>query len=115
MKFVKLLLLMLIPILGFSQTLKVGDGVQVVHFNANWNAANDVKWIGDLTDCKVKRCDIATDTKAQDKWQIVFVPTIIVFKDGEEVKRFQADISFTMKATKEEVQEVIDDNNQSDF
>jgi hypothetical protein len=29
MKFVKLLLLMLIPILGFSQTLKVGDGVQI--------------------------------------------------------------------------------------
>ena len=108
MKFVKLLLLMLIPILGFSQTLKVGDGVQVVHFNANWNAANDVKWIGDLTDCKVKRCDIATDVKAQDKWEIVVVPTIIVFKD-------QADISFSMKATKEEVQEVIDDNNQSDF
>ena len=115
MKFIKLLLVMLIPILGFGQTLKVGDGVQVVHFNAGWNAAADVKWVDDLTDCKIKKCDIATDTKAQSKYEIVVVPTIIVFKDGEEVKRFQADISFSMKATLEEVQEVVDDNNQSDF
>jgi hypothetical protein len=35
------------------------------------------------------------------------VPTIIIFNNGEEVKRFQADISFKMVATKEEVQEEI--------
>ena len=98
-----------------AQTLKVGDGVQVVHFNAGWNSAADVKWVSELTDCKVKKCDIATDTKAQDKWEIVVVPTIIVFKDGEEVKRFQADISFSMKATLEDVQEVVDDSNMDSF
>jgi hypothetical protein len=38
-----------------------------------------------------------------------------LFKDGEEVKRFQADISFTMKATKEEIQEIIDETLMSDF
>jgi hypothetical protein len=109
MKLLKLLLVMLIPVIGFGQTLKLGDGVQVVHFNAGWNSANDVEWVGDLTDCKVKKCDIATDTKAQNKWEIVVVPTIIIFNDGEEQKRFQADISFTMKATKDDVQEAIDE------
>ena len=98
-----------------AQTLKVGDGVQVIHFNAGWNSAADVKWISDLENCKVKKCDIASDTKAQDKWEIVVVPTIIVFKDGEEVKRFQADISFSMKATLEDVQEVVDDSNMDSF
>jgi hypothetical protein len=92
-------------------SLKVGDGIQVVHFNAGWNSAADVKWVDDLENCKIKKCDIATDTKAQNKWEIVVVPTIIVFKDGEEVKRFQADISFSMKATLEDVQEVVDDSN----
>ena len=109
MKFIKLLIVMLIPIIGISQTLKVGDGMQVVHFNAGWNSANDVEWVNDLGDCKIKQCDIAADTEAQNKYEIVVVPTIIVFNDGEEVKRFQADISFSMKATKEEVQEVIDE------
>ena len=43
------------------------------------------------------------------------MPTIIIFKDGEEAKRFQADISFTMKATREEVQEYIDELLMQDF
>ena len=115
MKLLKVLLILLIPSLGFAQSLKLSDGVQVVHFNAGWNSAADVEWIGELENCKVKKCDIATDTKAQNKWEIVVVPTIIVFKDGEEVKRFQADISFSMKATLEDVQEVVDDSNMDSF
>ena len=85
MKLVKIILLMLLPVIGFGQTLKVGSELTVVHFNAGWNSAADVKWVGDLTDCKLKRCDIATDTKSQDKFEIVVVPTIIIFYEGEEL------------------------------
>ncbi len=109
MKLLKLILILLIPSLGIAQTLKVGGELTVVHFNAGWNSAADVKWVSNLSDCKIKKCDIATDTKAQNKHEIVVVPTIVVFYEGEEVKRFQADISFAMKATKEDVQEVIDE------
>ena len=109
MKIIKLILLLMLPMVGLTQTLKVGSELTVVHFNAGWNSAADVKWVNDLSDCKIKKCDIATDTKAQNKYEIVVVPTIIVFHEGEEVKRFQADISFAMKATKEEVQEKIDE------
>ena len=76
----------------------------------------DVVELDDLSDVdKVKYIDIAENTEAQDKHEIVVVPTIIVFKDGEEVKRFQADISFSIPATKEEIQEVIDETLMSDF
>ena len=109
MKIINTILLFLIPVLGMTQTLKVGSELTVVHYNAGWNSAADVKWVNDLSDCKIKKCDIATDTKAQDKYEIVVVPTIIIFYEGEEVKRFQADISFAIKATKEEVQEKIDE------
>ena len=109
MKLLKIILLIMLPIVGFGQTLKVGSELTVVHFNAGWNSSADVKWVGDLKDAKIKKCDIASDTKAQDKYEIVVVPTIIIFYEGEEVKRFQADISFAMKATKEEVQEKIDE------
>ena len=34
---------------------------------------------------------------------------ILILDDGEEDERYEADISFTMKATKEEVQEYIDE------
>jgi len=115
MKLFKLLLLLLLPFIGLGQTLKVNGELTIVHFNAGWNSANDVEWIGDLENCKIKRCDIATDTKAQNKWEIVVVPTIIIFNEGEEVKRYQADISFSMKATLEEVQEKINEIYGDDF
>ena len=90
--------------------------IEVKQFNAGWNNANDVPWVMDLEDVKTSGyIDIAKDTEAQAKHKIAVVPTIIIFKDGEEVARFQADLSFKMLATREEVQEEIDNQLMSDF
>ena len=90
--------------------------IEVKQFNAGWNSANDVPWVMDLEDCKTKGyTDIAKDTEAQMKYKIAVVPTIIIFKDGEEVARFQADLSFKMLATREEVQDEISNQLMSDF
>ena len=43
------------------------------------------------------------------------VPTIVVFSEGEEVKRFQANIMMTMEASKDDVQEAVDEIMMSDF
>ena len=59
--------------------------------------------------------DIATDKEAQKEYKIAVIPTIVIFKDGDEVARFQADLSFKMVATREEVQEEINDQLMSDF
>ena len=90
--------------------------IEVKHFNAEWNKANDVEWFMKLKDCKTMGyVDIAKDVKAQTKYKIAVVPTIIIFKDDEEVARFQADLSFKMVATQKEVQEEINDQMMSDF
>jgi len=90
--------------------------IEVKQFNAGWNSANDVPWVMDLEECKtIGYTDIATNTKAQAEYKIAVVPTIVIFKDGEEVARFQADLSFKMVATKEEVQEEINNQLMSDF
>ena len=90
--------------------------IEIKHFNAGWNNANDVSWFMDLEDCKTKGyTDIAKNPEEATKNKIAVVPTIIIFKDGEEVARFQADLSFKMVATKEEVQEEIDNQLMSDF
>ena len=109
----KLLLLLLFPFLLFSQN-ECDEEICVIQFNAGWNETNSVDWLEKLTDCGVLNIYIATDTEAQEKYEIVVVPTIIVF-NGKEVKRFQADISFTMKATKKDVQAAVDDILMSDF
>ena len=102
-----LLILLLFPLLIYSQS-PCDEDVYVVQFNAGWNSTKDVEWVEKLKDCEIQYIDIATDADAQSKYEIVVVPTIIVF-NGKEVKRFQADISFAMKATKKEVQEVVDE------
>lgn len=109
----KLLLLILIPILSCAQS-PCDEDICVVQFNAGWNSSNDVEWVGNLKNCEIKFIDIAADANAASKYEIVVVPTIIVF-NGEEVKRFQADISFAMKATKEDVQEVVNEIKMDEY
>ena len=89
--------------------------ITVTHFNAGWNSANDVQWVEKLSDCDITKVDIATDPKIQQKHNVVVVPTIIIFQDGEEVKRFQADLSFKIAATREELQDYIDELIMSAF
>jgi len=90
--------------------------MKVTQFNAGWNSANEVPWVMDLEDCNTYAyVDIAKDAEAQTKYKIAVIPTIIIFRDGEEVARFQADLSFKMVATKKEVQEEIDNILMSDF
>ena len=90
--------------------------VKVSVFNAEWNKANSVEWAYKLKDVDTySYIDISKDTELQKKHKIAVIPTIIIFKDGEEVARFQADLSFKMVATREEVQEEIDNQLMSDF
>ncbi len=89
--------------------------IVVTHFNAAWNDPNKVSYIGELTDCDIVYVDIAAAPKLQTKHKIVVVPTVVIYKDGEEIKRFQADISFSMQSTKEDMQDVIDELLMEDF
>jgi|TARA_R100000455_G_C6237660_1_gene97463 hypothetical protein len=105
-KFTRFLYALLI-VIAFTIGVAYGQ-VKVIHFNAGWNEANDVEWFDKLSDAGKKSLSI-DDQEIQKKYAIAIVPTIIVFDDGEEVKRFQADLSFKMAATREEIQEYIDE------
>jgi len=110
----KLLILLLLPFLTYAQSSPCDADVCVVQFNAGWNSSNDVEWVGNLKDCEVQYIDIATNANAATEWEIVVVPTIIVF-NGKEVERFQANIMMAMEATRKDVQGVIDEIIMSDF
>tara|TARA_A100001201_G_scaffold88417_1_gene77608 strand:- start:1032 stop:1355 length:324 start_codon:yes stop_codon:yes gene_type:complete len=107
MKYI-LILLILFSNNVFSQ-------ITVTHFNAEWNSANKVEWFDKLDDCDLADVDIIKEPKLQDKHKIVIVPTIIIFKDGEEIKRYQADLSFKLLATRKEIQNFINEQIMSDF
>jgi len=91
------------------------DGVSVVEFNASFNASNSVSWMDKLSDCKGERVDIGLSPAMQKEHKIVVVPTIIIFSEGEEVKRFQANILMQLEATQDDIQEAVDEILMSSF
>ncbi len=79
MKYIGYLLISLLILFSSSvhaQSPCKGDGICVVQFNAGFNEANKVTWLGELSECSTKFIDIQKDTKAAGKYKIVVVQTI---------------------------------------
>ena len=104
-----ILLFMLMSSMAKGQSPCGGSGLCVTQFNAGFNAANKVPWVIKLSDCDNKFIDIQKDSKAAGAYKIVVVPTIVIYNEGEEVARFQANIMMQMEAKQTEIQEKIDE------
>ena len=88
-----------------------GRGLVVVEFYATWNVANKVVILDtwDTFDAKVYRLNIDTYPKIQATNNVVILPTIIFYDEGEEVKRLQGDMSFSLKVTTKELDNIIEE------
>ena len=100
---------LLLFLFSFLFIINCQSQIIIKHFNAVFKPFYKVERLGKLNDCSVKYYDITKYPELQKKYKVVVVPTIVVFQDGEEIKRYQADISFKMSATKEDIQEAIDE------
>ncbi len=116
----KLFILMLMISTLFSGVRELTDenfekattrGLVAVEFYATWNEANKVTAIDewDSFDAKVYRVNIDTYPKIQADNNVVILPTIIFFDDGEEVQRLQGDMTFTLKTTTDELDEIVEE------
>ena len=83
--------------------------IVVTHFNAEWNEHNKSDWVDSLVNCEITYVDIAGSPKIQKKHKVTVVPTIIIFKDGVEMYRFESDVSFKLIATRKELQKYINE------
>ncbi len=118
--FKKLLILGMLVTSLFSNVRELTDenfnratsrGLVVVEFWAGWNEMNKVtildEW--DTFDAKVYRLNIELFPTIQADNEVVILPTIIFYDEGEEVKRLQGDMSFTLKVTTKELDEIIEE------
>ena len=90
------------------------EGLVIVEFNAPFSNSK-CEYLNKLEDCKKIKIDISKNPKIGPKHKIAVVPTLIIFKDGEEVARFQANIMMQLETPKKEVQEAIDEILMEDF
>lgn len=68
----------------------------VFQFNSGWNAANKYQWV-ETPKAKYFEVDLEKDPTFKAKYNIKSVPTIIIFKDGKEFKRYEGGLQ--MKIT----------------
>ena len=94
-----------------------GRGIVAVEFWATWNEANKVSILDewDTFDAKVYRVNIDLYPGIQAKNDVVILPTIIFYDEGEEVKRLQGDMTFSLKVTMKELENIIEEILSSKF
>ena len=100
------ILLVLLGLFFFGYGICFGQ-VSVIHFNSEWNENNNFD-ISVLKDCDIDSVVICHNPELQEKHEIKSVPTVIIFDNDEEVKRFEANIMMELEATKKDIQKEID-------
>ena len=93
------------------------SGITLIEFWSSWNVANKITLLDsiEIEDAKIYRVLIDTNMTIAATEKIVVVPTIVIYDDGVEFKRLQADLTFKMKVTKKELQGAVDEILMSKF
>lgn len=81
----------------------------VLHINSSWNWKNDYKELNKIKGAKIVKA-LLDEQSASVKSQIKAVPVIFIYKGRSVIGRWDADISLTIKASVEEMQEVINNS-----
>tara|TARA_R110002167_G_scaffold7683_11_gene36183 strand:+ start:1574 stop:1963 length:390 start_codon:yes stop_codon:yes gene_type:complete len=87
---------------------KIAKNIVVVEFWVGWNSSNEFAELSKLKECETYRLDISKSSDIQKEYNVSAVPTVIVFDNGEEKERFNANIMFQLDANKKIIQNSVD-------
>ena len=87
---------------------KIAKDVVVVEFWADWNKMNQFNELNKLKGCNVYRIDIMSYMDIQMNYNVTAIPTVIIFDNGIEKERFNANVMFKLEADKKTVQHSVD-------
>tara|TARA_X000001382_G_scaffold48748_1_gene33054 strand:+ start:122 stop:508 length:387 start_codon:yes stop_codon:yes gene_type:complete len=95
---------------NFDKAIK--RGMVVVEFYAGWNEANKVVLLDEWDNFEVNRVyrlNIETYPKIQSDNNVVVLPTIIFYLDGDEAGRLQGNMQFKLETTTEELNKMVEE------
>jgi thioredoxin-related protein len=87
---------------------KIAKDVVVIEFWAEWNQMNQFNELIKLKGCNTYRIDIMSSMDVQIDYNVTAIPTIIIFDNGIEKERFNANVMFKLDADKKTVQHSVD-------
>jgi hypothetical protein len=85
-----------------TEDVNFKKGVWVVQYNASFNKKNDYKW-KESTLIKYHYIDLDKYPEFKKASKISTVPTIVIYKNGTETKRFESDLSMQLKVSQVEI------------
>lgn len=80
----------------------------VVHINAEFNQSNDWYGLNILEGVKVYNGYLETNAAMKERYNITKVPTLILYSDGEEIKRWEGGLDMKLNVNPKDVQWEID-------
>tara|TARA_A100001011_G_C14293551_1_gene837339 strand:+ start:2058 stop:2456 length:399 start_codon:yes stop_codon:yes gene_type:complete len=87
---------------------KTKQGIVLVEFWASFNSVNEVN-LKKIYDCKKYRVDMSQDPSLMAKHSVMAVPTVVIYHNGKEVKRFLPGLMLRLDVDVKEIQAVIDE------
>ena len=95
---------------NFEKAIK--RGMVVVEFYASWNKANIVTLLDEWDNFEVNRVcrlDVEKYDKIMTSNNVVVLPTIIFYLDGEEAGRLQGNMKFQLETTVKELDKMVEE------
>ena len=95
---------------NFDKAIK--RGMVVVEFYASWNKANMVTLLDEWDNFEVNRVcrlDVEKYDKIMTSQNVVVLPTIIFYLDGEEAGRLQGNMKFQLETTIKELDKKVEE------
>ena len=95
---------------NFDKAIK--RGMVVVEFYASWNKANIVTLLDEWDNFEVKRVyrlDVEKYDKIMTSQNVVVLPTIIFYLDGDEAGRLQGNMKFQLETTTKELDKMVEE------
>ena len=87
-------------------------GMVVVEYYAGWNKANIVTLLDEWDNFEVNRVyrlDVEKYDKIMSSQNVVVLPTIIFYLDGDEAARLQGNMKFQLETTIKELDKMVED------
>lgn len=84
------------------------EGISVVQYNAEFNKANSVKNLQKVSDARIFNAWIDQHPELKEQGGIRSVPTIIIYQNGKEMRRWEAGIMMQLDITYRDIQKEVD-------
>ena len=92
-----ILLLMAFTLCSFASSTISKRGIVLVHYNTVFNAANNYVDVVKIKDAKIFKATIDGNATLKQDERIRSVPTLILYKNGKEIIRWEAGIDLSLK------------------